>query len=36
MQQKKDVKVLLAEAFKQLVLEKPIEKITIKETKNGW
>jgi len=31
MQQKKDVKVLLADAFKQLVLEKPIEKITIKE-----
>lgn len=31
MQPKKDVKVLLAESFKQLVLEKPVEKITIKE-----
>ncbi len=31
MQHKKEVKVLLAESFKELVLEKPIEKITIKE-----
>lgn len=31
MQPKKDVKLLLAESFKQLVLEKPVEKITIKE-----
>ncbi len=31
MQHKKEVKVLLAECFKELVLEKPIEKITIKE-----
>ena len=31
MQHKKEVNVLLAESFKELVLEKPIEKITIKE-----
>ena len=31
MQQKKEVKLLLAESFKELVLEKPVEKITIKE-----
>ena len=31
MQPKKDVKLLLAESFKELVLEKPVEKITIKE-----
>ena len=31
MQHKKEVKILLAESFKELVLEKPIEKITIKE-----
>ncbi len=31
MQQKREVKVLLAESFKELVLEKPVEKITIKE-----
>ncbi len=31
MQHKKEVKVLLAESFKELVLAKPIEKITIKE-----
>ena len=31
MQQKKEVKVLLAESFKELALEKPVEKITIKE-----
>lgn len=31
MQPKKDVKLLLAESFKELVLEKPLEKITIKE-----
>lgn len=31
MQQKKEMKVLLAESFKELVLELPIEKITIKE-----
>lgn len=31
MQQKKEVKTLLAESFKELVLEKPVEKITIKE-----
>ena len=31
MQQKKEVKILLAESFKELVLEKSVEKITIKE-----
>ena len=31
MQQKKEVKTLLAESFKELALEKPVEKITIKE-----
>lgn len=31
MQSKKDVKLLLAQSFKELVLEKPVEKITIKE-----
>lgn len=31
MQQKKEVKILLAESFKELALEKPVEKITIKE-----
>lgn len=31
MQQKKEVKSLLSESFKELVLEKPVEKITIKE-----
>ncbi len=31
MQHKKEVKVLLADSFKELVLEKPIDKITIKE-----
>lgn len=31
MQQKREVKVLLADSFKELVLEKPVEKITIKE-----
>lgn len=31
MQQKKEVGNLLAESFKELVLEKPVEKITIKE-----
>lgn len=31
MQQKKEVKALLAQSFKELVLEKPVEKITIKE-----
>ena len=31
MQQKKEVKIRLAESFRELVLEKPIEKITIKE-----
>jgi len=31
MQQKKEVKILLADSFKELVLEKPVEKITIKE-----
>ena len=31
MQAKKDVKLLLAQSFKELVLEKPVEKITIKE-----
>ncbi len=31
MQQKKEVRILLSESFKELVLEKPIEKITIKE-----
>ena len=31
MQHKREVKVLLAESFKELALEKPIEKITIKE-----
>lgn len=31
MQQKKEVKTLLAESFKELVLQKPVEKITIKE-----
>ena len=31
MQQKREVKVLLAESFKELVMQKPVEKITIKE-----
>ena len=31
MQHKKEVNILLAESFKELVLEKPVEKITIKE-----
>ena len=31
MQQKREVKVLLADSFKELVQEKPVEKITIKE-----
>ena len=31
MQQKREVKVLLSESFKELVLEKPVEKITIKQ-----
>ncbi len=31
MQQKREVKTLLAESFKELALEKPVEKITIKE-----
>ncbi len=31
MQQKKEVKILLADSLKELALEKPIEKITIKE-----
>lgn len=31
MQQKREVKVLLAESFKELSMEKPVEKITIKE-----
>ena len=31
MQHKKEVKMLLADSFKELVLVKPIEKITIKE-----
>ncbi len=31
LQQKREVKVLLAESLKELVLEKPVEKITIKE-----
>lgn len=31
MQQKREVKVLLSDSFKELVLEKPVEKITIKE-----
>jgi probable dihydroxyacetone kinase regulator len=31
LQQKREVKVLLADSFKELVLEKPVEKITIKE-----
>ncbi len=31
MQQKREVKVLLADSFKELVLKKPAEKITIKE-----
>ncbi len=31
MQQKREVKVLLADSFKELVLEKSVEKITIKE-----
>ena len=35
MQQKREVKVLLAESFKGLVLEKPVEKITIKEITDG-
>ena len=31
LQQKREVRVLLAESFKELVQEKPVEKITIKE-----
>ena len=31
MQQKREVKVLLSDSFKELVLEKPVEKITIKQ-----
>ncbi len=31
MQHRKEIKILLAESFKELVKEKPIEKITIKE-----
>ena len=31
MQQKREVKVLLADSFKELVMQKPVEKITIKE-----
>ena len=31
MQSKKEVKILLADSFKELLLEKPVEKITIKE-----
>ena len=31
MQQKREVKVLLSESFKELALEKPVEKITIKQ-----
>jgi probable dihydroxyacetone kinase regulator len=31
LQQKREVKVLLADSFKELVQEKPVEKITIKE-----
>ncbi len=31
MQQKREVKILLADSFKELVLEKAVEKITIKE-----
>lgn len=31
MQQKREVKILLSDSFKELVLEKPVEKITIKE-----
>lgn len=31
MQQKREVKILLADSFKELVLEKSVEKITIKE-----
>jgi len=35
MQQKKEVRILLADSFKELVLKKPIEKITIKEITDG-
>ena len=31
LQQKREVKVLLSDSFKELVLEKPVEKITIKQ-----
>ena len=31
MQQKREVKILLSDSFKELVLEKPVEKITIKQ-----